>query len=279
MKAYIYKIENKANGKFYIGSTIRKKHIRKYEHFSMLRSNTHCNKYLQNSWNKYGEENFEFSIVEEFIFPEQYNKNYILEYIVGREAYIINFLNAIYNLRLQNDTRLNYHHSQETIEKIRKSNSGRKVENTERMVVANRKNGEKRKGIKRIMSEKWKENIKKSIRGKGWNHTKEALEKISNRSSQQDNIERFRILQKEQSEKRIGTHKSIEEKMKIANKKLNGKIIEIYDLNMNLIDTAYSAPDASLKTGIKRTAIGNNLAGISSKTKKFIFKYKEVSIV
>jgi group I intron endonuclease len=34
-------------------------------HISELRGNYHCNNYLQNSWNKYGEENFEFYILEE----------------------------------------------------------------------------------------------------------------------------------------------------------------------------------------------------------------------
>ena len=57
--AYIYKILNKQNSKFYIGSTnnIQNRwNIHRYE----LRHNLHSNNYLQNAWNKYGEENFEF---------------------------------------------------------------------------------------------------------------------------------------------------------------------------------------------------------------------------
>ena len=62
--AYIYRIINKVNGKFYIGST---KDISKrwYQHCFALNNNTHYNTHLQNAWNKYGEENFEFEILEE----------------------------------------------------------------------------------------------------------------------------------------------------------------------------------------------------------------------
>lgn len=60
----VYKIINKVNGKFYIGSSDRIE-IRKYEHWSALRNRTHFNTHLQNAWNLYGEGNFEFVIIEE----------------------------------------------------------------------------------------------------------------------------------------------------------------------------------------------------------------------
>jgi group I intron endonuclease len=59
----IYKILNKANGKFYIGSAINLRKRRK-NHFGMLQSGTHCNNLLLRAFKKYGEENFEFSVIE-----------------------------------------------------------------------------------------------------------------------------------------------------------------------------------------------------------------------
>lgn len=60
----IYKIKNKVNGKVYIGQSIDIKR-RWYAHKNELGRQVHCNSHMQKSWNKYGEENFEFSILEE----------------------------------------------------------------------------------------------------------------------------------------------------------------------------------------------------------------------
>lgn len=59
----IYKIRNRDNDKYYIGSS---KNIQKRwrEHLNGLRGNRHENEYLQRAWNKYGEKTFEFEIVE-----------------------------------------------------------------------------------------------------------------------------------------------------------------------------------------------------------------------
>ena len=59
MVGYIYRITNIITHQNYIGQTIDINR-RKRKHFSTLRSNTHDNPKLQASWNKYGEDNFEF---------------------------------------------------------------------------------------------------------------------------------------------------------------------------------------------------------------------------
>lgn len=63
MKA-IYKIHNKISGKFYLGSTINSTK-RKSTHFSLLKNNKHHCIHLQRAYNKYGEENFEFLVIQE----------------------------------------------------------------------------------------------------------------------------------------------------------------------------------------------------------------------
>lgn len=60
----IYKIVNKINFKFYIGSSSNIDRRWK-KHLSELRKGKHYNSYLQNSFNKYGESSFHLEIIEE----------------------------------------------------------------------------------------------------------------------------------------------------------------------------------------------------------------------
>lgn len=63
MTCGIYKIINKINQKYYLGSS---KNIEKRwdRHISDLKNQRHHSILLQRSWNKYGEENFDFTIIE-----------------------------------------------------------------------------------------------------------------------------------------------------------------------------------------------------------------------
>ena len=58
----VYKITCLHTGNIYIGSSFNIKKRRK-EHRGHLNRNTHHSRYLQNSWNKYGAENFKFEIL------------------------------------------------------------------------------------------------------------------------------------------------------------------------------------------------------------------------
>lgn len=62
---FIYKIENLVNKKVYVGQTGTSFKQRKRQHLCRLRKQKHGNQHLQNAWNKYGEENFVFEIIEE----------------------------------------------------------------------------------------------------------------------------------------------------------------------------------------------------------------------
>jgi len=72
----IYCLKNIVNNKVYIGSS-NDTNTRKRGHFHALRYHRHANRHLQNVFDKYGEECFEFSILEqvgklELIEREQY---------------------------------------------------------------------------------------------------------------------------------------------------------------------------------------------------------------
>ena len=81
-KRGIYKITNTTNDKFYIGSSI---HITKrwWSHKTLLTTGNHINVHLQKSWNLYGENSFQFIIIEEM--PSASH-----EEIIKREQELIN---------------------------------------------------------------------------------------------------------------------------------------------------------------------------------------------
>ena len=60
---FVYSILNKINGKIYVGMT-KQGEYRFTQHKYALRRNIHQNPHLQSSWNKYGEDAFEFNVLE-----------------------------------------------------------------------------------------------------------------------------------------------------------------------------------------------------------------------
>lgn len=62
-KPGVYKITNLITDKIYIGSAVRIR-SRKNDHYSRLRRSLHHNPHFQKSWNKYGEDNFCFEVLE-----------------------------------------------------------------------------------------------------------------------------------------------------------------------------------------------------------------------
>lgn len=83
----IYCIENKINYKIYIGSS-KNIYSRLLKHFALLRHNKHENAHLQNAWNKYGESNFTWTVLEKC-------KE---EKLTEREQFCIDLFNSEYNI-------------------------------------------------------------------------------------------------------------------------------------------------------------------------------------
>lgn len=115
----IYEILNKINNKRYIGESCNC-HQRKLQHYNLLRKNKHPNPHLQNAWNKYGEESFTFSVIEEV------ND---LEYRAEREIYWIFYYDSYkngYNRTTGGDRTKFVKFSNERNKKISKKNTGKK---------------------------------------------------------------------------------------------------------------------------------------------------------
>lgn len=62
--AAIYKITCVVTDDFYVGSAVKPKR-RRWEHWDALKKNRHHCRSLQEAWNEYGEDAFEFEVVEE----------------------------------------------------------------------------------------------------------------------------------------------------------------------------------------------------------------------
>ena len=115
----IYKIENLINHKVYIGQSVNVKE-RFHKHRGDLRNGKHNSKHLQNAWNKYGEKNFSFEIIEECA----------KEKLDEREIYWIDFYGGFMspnNYNKRGGGQESHEISEETKEKLRKANLGKKA--------------------------------------------------------------------------------------------------------------------------------------------------------
>lgn len=130
MASGVYEIVNKINKKRYIGSSIDLVG-RRIKHFSGLRKNAHGNKYLQHSFNKYGEENFIFNILFEC------DKCVILYY----EQQWINSMDIknLYNIVPIAGNIMGYKHSLEVKIKLSQINKGRKMFEADKIKMRGRK--------------------------------------------------------------------------------------------------------------------------------------------
>lgn len=63
MKSGVYAIVHRDSGRAYVGSTTRTFEKRWRHHKLLLNSNRHHSRFLQNTWNKYGAESFDFRVL------------------------------------------------------------------------------------------------------------------------------------------------------------------------------------------------------------------------
>jgi group I intron endonuclease len=248
----IYKITNKINSKFYIGSTINFDRRIK-DHFRRLKNNNHHSIKLQNSYNKYGEENFIVEILEyvsdinNLISSEQKwmdseNPTLNVTLIAG--------LNSHIGLKRSDETRLKISESLkgksptiETRNKIRETLTGRKL------------------------TEEHKENIKSG---------KENSETFLTSLKSTERIEKIKETRIKNGGYIITDDMKIKISETLKSKNLQSAIsiiIEKYSLEGELIDTYPSILKAERDNNIGRCGIYNNIIK-NNKTeyKGFIWK-------
>lgn len=138
----VYKITNIINNKSYIGvDSYFPKRLK--QHKSNLDKNIHKNKYLQNSYNKYGFENFTFELLRNCETREE---------MLNKEIELISYYNTLengYNHTVGGEGSIGYKHKEESISKM---SSWKRIITPEWCEAISKatKGVPKAKGIKRI---------------------------------------------------------------------------------------------------------------------------------
>lgn len=169
----IYKIVNKVNGKYYVGSSSNI-YIRWKCHLKELRGGYHHNDHLQRAFNKYGEDNFEFITVkldisneklltEEQCFLDVAKKNkpktYNATFIAGKVEMTDATRKKIGLSALGHKRNVGRKYSSETIEKRKQSRAWYKSHNQ----LTRKKISDSALG--RFMSEETKSKISNTLKG------------------------------------------------------------------------------------------------------------------
>jgi len=271
----IYKITNTITNDFYIGSAVNFSN-RKIGHRNSFKYNKHKNQFMQNSWNKYGEEAFVFEVIE--IVDKKEN-------LIVREQYWIDTLSPTFNLCKIAGSPLGVKHTDEARMNMSLAHLGKPLSEM----------GHTPNCICPICSPKTGENSPRYIQreerkcacGCGTEFTCRINEKkrfVSghNKSNlgkkpSKETIDKQKASIKKYYENggkspRLGTKSSVDAIDKMRKKKLV-PILQ-YDLNGNFIREWDGIITASRELGIDDGTLCNYLRNRRKKTGDFIWKYK-----
>jgi group I intron endonuclease len=249
MNSGIYLISNVANGKLYVGSSENIPN-RWCDHIKPLRRGCHPNRYLQNAFNKHGENSFRFDVIEfcelrdYHIDPCGYTDD--IRYLTDRETWWVVLLGTLspkgYNLILpdrsiiSNETRLKlskasqgnqralgHKHSDEVRRRISETHKGKpKPEEQKRKMSASQK------GRPKELSEETRERLVTIRKGKEpWNkgktgvYSEEMLFRMGKGGKRRIDSEETR---RKKSESRKGKTHSLETRAKMSDSQ-RGRVV------------------------------------------------------
>lgn len=157
-KSGIYQILNKLTGKSYIGSAVNIKN-RWSVHLNLLKINNNPCRFLQHAWNKYGEEAFQFNVLEYVSNPE---------WLIEIEQYWIDFLETAngeygYNICPVAGSHLGVKRSEETKNKISKKHKGKIATEATRYKMSKATSKDKKGKKRKPFTEEHKKNMSKAF--------------------------------------------------------------------------------------------------------------------
>jgi group I intron endonuclease len=211
MKSGIYQILNKVNGKSYVGSAvdIEKRWI---VHRSNFNNNKREHPYLHNAWDKYGEEAFQFNVLEYVQNPQ---------WLIEIEQYWIDFLETAnplfgYNACPIAGNNMGLKLREETKIKIGMAHKGKIVSEETRKKLSDANKG-RNNWLGKKLSEKHKQSL--SAAAKGRKHTEETKKKLRERSKGNKNAKG--------NKSRLGKPHTEEAKKKISETKRRLKEMDL----------------------------------------------------
>lgn len=267
----IYQIRNIINGHIYIGSTID---IQKRwsSHVRLLNNNTHHSRHLQNAWNKYGEQAFEFSVLlqvddvsslldieQEFLDERapEYNMSPTAGSSLGVKCTEETKRNISAAKKGKPGSWLGKHHTAETKHKLSEARKGQPAWNKGGHATEEQKHKLSEASKGKYLSEETKHKISTALKGElnpmfGKLHGEEAKRKMS------------------ESRKALGLS---------GNKSATSMPVNQFSTNMELIATFVSITEAAKLTGIDISHIAKVCKGIYKTAGGFIWRYAEMAAV
>ena len=175
IKSGIYQIRNLVNGKIYIGSAVLLIR-REKDHFRQLKKDQHPNRKLQRAWNKHGEQNFLFEIVEEV----QEREN-----LIETEQFYLEALRPEYNICKTAGSTLGLKFTEEAKQKMSESRKGEKhhffgkhLSEEVKQKLSELRMGEKNHNFGKNLSEETKQKMSESKKGEKHHFSKLTWEKV-----------------------------------------------------------------------------------------------------
>ena len=242
----IYMIKNKINGNIYIGQAADI-YERWKEHISLLRRGKHVNNHLQRAWNKYGSDNFEFSIVEEC--SENALNDREICWISEYDSY-----HNGYNQTLGGGGVRGFKHDEETKQRISESLKGENAP-----WYGKQRSEETKVKVGQASKERWSNSENHPMYGK--HHTEESKEKMSKshkgKTLTDEHKAKLSKASSGENNPMYGVHLYGEDNPNFGNHKLAGennprcRAVYCYELN----EYFWGAKDAANKYGFSKTGI------------------------
>ena len=257
----IYAIVNKQTGKFYIGSAVDFE-ARWRVHKCQLRNGKHHSQHLQRSWDKYGEENFDFIVVEiverDRLLGVEQSYLRTLKPFDGVTGYNVSEKATGVCLSGRKNPNYGKQMSQEQREKISRTLKGHQVSDETRVKISQntpRQSGPLNYNYGKPVSEE---------------RRKRQSEKMKGRFSGENNPS----FGKRASEE-TRTKQSLARRGKTGTLCPNSKPVKQYTKDMVLVDEYVSATDAAIKTGANNSNISACCHGKIKSAHGFVWQYAD----